>query len=448
MGLPEIYLAAREGDAERVAELLRLGHDPNVTCNPAPDYGSFLAGVTPLMAAAASPRSNASTVAALLAGGADPFAISDGKVTALWYAAGGGTGCSDYSEFEADHLYRDWGGGDVERLHLLLAAGLSAREFATNGRSAVYEACSVGDLARVSLLVDRGGKVTPTGTGWPIVPLFAAVESGNLEIVTFIESQGFGLDFVRDGKCALCLAPTVEIAEYLMDRGLPPAYLQRSSVLEALESDRVPVGLAILHRVTDPEQKQHIARALLVACSTGYMKPEAIRALLDLGANDSAPHRALSTALHAACWLGDHGGGRELADTEATLRLLLEAGADPNFDPDGNTPLHEAAWGDWGSPTAVKLLLEFGAEVDALDKHDETPLMRAAGHGELECVKLLLAAGADPIRALPAAATNLEIWTSIVGNGPADQVAKYEIKTLQEAQEVFRLIEDAAKKQS
>lgn len=63
-----------------------------------------------------------------------------------------------------------------------------------------------------------------------------------------------------------------------------------------------------------------------------------------------------------------------------TVELLLEAGADPNANTnsEGNSPLHLVAkWmekiDESYSPTA-KLLLEYGARLDSLNKLQQTPL--------------------------------------------------------------------------
>ncbi|MDO9072762.1 MAG: ankyrin repeat domain-containing protein [Rubrivivax sp.] len=72
-------------------------------------------------------------------------------------------------------------------------------------------------------------------------------------------------------------------------------------------------------------------------------------------------------------------------------RQLLDRGAAHNRP--GWTPLHYAASGP--EPRMVALLLERGAQVEALSPNRSTPLMMAARYGPEEAVDLLLARGAS-----------------------------------------------------
>ena len=66
---------------------------------------------------------------------------------------------------------------------------------------------------------------------------------------------------------------------------------------------------------------------------------------------------------------------------------------------DSSTPLHKACAGSKpGHLNAVKLLLEYDADVHALNKWRETPLLTAANHGQAGAVEALLRAGADPCK--------------------------------------------------
>ena len=77
------------------------------------------------------------------------------------------------------------------------------------------------------------------------------------------------------------------------------------------------------------------------------------------------------------------------------VRGLLNNGADVNaFDPEGCNALYYAA--ERGNTVTLKLLLEAGADVKAVDTNRKRySLVVAASKGHDECVKILLQAGAN-----------------------------------------------------
>jgi ankyrin repeat protein len=91
------------------------------------------------------------------------------------------------------------------------------------------------------------------------------------------------------------------------------------------------------------------------------------------------------TALHMAAYNGH---------TE-TVQYLIESGAEiDSRDSGGKTPLIHACTGPFAK--SVVVLIDAGADVNAIDSVEGfTPIMMAAGLGELEVVKVLLAHDAD-----------------------------------------------------
>jgi len=74
---------------------------------------------------------------------------------------------------------------------------------------------------------------------------------------------------------------------------------------------------------------------------------------------------------------------------------LLDCGADVNAqDAEDWTPLYLAAWN--GRLDFAQMLLERGAAINALTCDGETPLYRASENGHVDVVRLLLEHGADP----------------------------------------------------
>lgn len=157
-----------------------------------------------------------------------------------------------------------------------------------------------------------------------------------------------------------------------------------------------PVFHAALHRQTDVVRFLIDAGADLSA-HDGYVmhyagelpgNKEIVTWLLQCGALDAhvRPPTELSRQLLAAVFL---------ANTARVKSLLqLHPHLATSVDGLGDQPIHHAARN--GDTEIVLLLIEAGADVNAINSRGHTVLYCAGGHGHLETVKLLLGHGADP----------------------------------------------------
>ncbi len=131
----------------------------------------------------------------------------------------------------------------------------------------------------------------------------------------------------------------------------------------------------------DPTAKRMSAEALTI-----------IDALLAAGANPNAwASRGREPIIAVAARNGDR----------VLVERLLAAAADPHaIAANGTTALLAAAQGDDhdAARTIGQSLVKRGARIDAQDRFGHTPLMAAAHAGNLDLVRVLLGAGADPTR--------------------------------------------------
>ena len=156
-----------------------------------------------------------------------------------------------------------------------------------------------------------------------------------------------------------------------------------------------PIFHAALHRHVDVVRFLCESGADLAA-HDGYVlhyagevpdNKEIVKLLIAYGALDAhvRPTGDLARQFLAALFIGDETRVRSLLDRHPELATCL--------DGRGDYPIHHAARN--GDAEIVRLLIENGADVNAVTKRGHTVLYCAGGHGHIETVRLLLAKNAD-----------------------------------------------------
>ena len=375
-GIPPLSLAATNGNADVIALLLDAGADANV---------SLRGGETVLMTAART--GNLAAVHALLARGADLGAREGrGQTALMWAAAEGHTAI-------VDALIA--AGADI---HATLRSGFTPMFFAVRGGhiDVARSFLEVGiDVNAVLERVKEGPDAAVNNASYRPVddgmsPLVMAVRNGHFELALALVKAGADPNDQRTGFAPLHTVSWVRKPD-ASDRGDPSPVGSGDVTSLAFVRALVGLGADLNLQLAEGKRAPHTASRLGTEGATAFLmaadRADApfLQVLLELGADPFIRNEELSTPLMAAAGLGT-AAPEEEAGTEAealiATQMLLDLGADIDaMDGNGDTPMHGAAYGSF--PLVVELLADNGADIRMWKQKNEmgrTPLFIAEGH--------------------------------------------------------------------
>jgi ankyrin repeat protein len=267
-----------------------------------------------------------------------------------------------------------------------------------------------GDDFVVEKLLDAGASMDALGDsgrlGGPcccIVPLTAAITSGNLILVNTLLSRGAAINppgFAWRSMTPLAAAiesQNSDLVETLISKGANP--YDRRALEEATSNSRLLyILLTALHSWNEPPDDEEVGDEAL-ASAMEKQDQEIIRALLDSSLMRINPIRRLSWALR---WALEHGSTPNLE----IIRMVLGHGADPNtvweFDADDNNNIFLSSALCMvikrNNLEQLKILLDAGGKPDSnltCGMYD-SPMQFAASCRRVDIVRILLKAGSDP----------------------------------------------------
>jgi uncharacterized protein len=281
---------------------------------------------------------------------------------------------------------------DLAMIDLLLSAGADPRAANEYGATALYASAAHADPAMTSRLIAAGADASTHLLSGESA-LMRAAELGHLEVVRTLLAAG-------------------------ADPNAQESNGGQNALMWAIAQHHPAVAAELVRRGADVNARSKRGfTALMFAAQQG--DADSARVLLEAEANpNEVLPRTGTTALHLA---GAWGQANVVA-------VLLDHGADPNaVDANGFSALHHAIWdkasgqrksrnsphrAEWDrdAVTMVKALLAHGAKanvrlvqkrptvtVTGIELTGATPLALAAEINNLEAVKVLVAAGADPL---------------------------------------------------
>lgn len=359
-GQSALHLAARKGNSDLVAYLLRNGAKVN------PDDDDFK---TPLHEAVRS--GNAEVVRLLLNRGADTQARDASGQTPRDAAAG-------LSAWFMDH-----------------GTNLEAKN--RDGLTALFQFSTTGPLQAVEVLLDANAYLETEGPSRR-TPLMVACERGQTEIVRLLLARGADANKVdeRQGTALLVAAGKshgyTEIGELLISHHADinaQDQSKQTALLMCCENRHEKMALMLLHHGANFNVNDgggyaplHLA-AMRGLCSV-------VQDLVARGASvDSLNPKSNWSALSEACWHGHFEVAKLLLDRQCMTETHSHGPA-----PEGATPLIWAAKGGWTD--IVCLMLDQGAaNIEGLDNEGRSALYHAVHENKEFAVEALLARKAD-----------------------------------------------------
>ncbi|KAF6793448.1 37s ribosomal protein rsm22 [Colletotrichum musicola] len=257
--------------------------------------------------------------------------------------------------------------------------------------SALHQAAWQGFTEAARLLLGHGASVD-LQTSWGRSSLhLAAGTRGNVETVRLLLDQGADIrKCSKDGSTPLSIAAWeghVPIVELLLERGaltLATGTDGATPLWAAAGRGNVEVALLLLRHGSDIQAKTRDGdMALHAAAQQGYAKM--VELLLDRGADIESTRKGGAMPLMVAAVNG----------RDDIVAMLLERGAalEPK-DENGHTAILYAVCCEQKSGV-LGLLIDHGADMNALDHHNWTPLDFAVGRGQSDAVRQLIERGAD-----------------------------------------------------
>jgi uncharacterized protein len=357
-----------------VQKLLGAGADPNL---------AQTSGLTPLMIAART--GSLEIVNALIGRKASVNATTrDAGATALMWAITG---------------------RHTDIIRALVAAGADVRTSTTKGFTPLMFAARNGDLDTTKLLIAGGADVNAVGAdGTHVLPY--AIMQGQETVALYLLEQGANPNATIDGVPALhaaagSIAPWVN--EWMRRHGVSMGPLAGALGGIGPAISRVRLVKALLAKGADPDSR--ISTSAMFMSYIGYPKKGAFEPYAT-GTGDLKG----ATALWVAAFSANGGSFGISSGSIDVMKVLLETGANPHLATvDGTTPLMMAAGMGRGTfqpglkrgartqsaEQAVTILLDAGADVNAVNEADFSAIHGAAFRGLNEVIEILVKRGAD-----------------------------------------------------
>ena len=300
--------------------------------------------------------------------------------------------------------------GRVDTIIQLFKQGISVNALDENDAGPLYYACRNGNYSVASILISNGANVNHlSGKLGQDSPLHIASSCGYVSIVRMLLNNGTDPNLegglYGTALIAACHAGQIEIVELLFRHNASiesSNYRQLTALNEAILSGKRSIVRLLLRRGVDVNTAGNKKPAIHVAIENG--REDIVRDLIEYGANINVSHQKDGTPFHIAVMNGH----------ESITQLLLQKASCGDGAEDQRVACNVALRAlphDYEG--VARVLLEYGAEINAIDQHGISPLHVVASKGYTNITRLLLSRGAD----LKAYGGEALEWAALEGHG-------------------------------
>jgi ankyrin repeat protein len=339
-GETPLMIAARTGNLEAIKLLVAHGADVNAK--------EAARGQTALMWAVSDHQPQAAKL--LIEGGADPHARTAASKQFVQLC------CSEYNGDSRGTAWVEYGGftpllfaareGELDSAKYLLAAGANVNDVGADGSSALAVATFSGQRAVAQLLIEHGADVNAADGGY--APLHAAVAREDLTLAKALIAHGADLN-VRLTKAT-----------------------QARRTHDDFAFDRKMIGATPFMLAAKDGEAEFMHAFAAAGADMSITRQDGSPPLVVAALGEQHSRNAMTFTVVPGQRLNREPERRALE----AIKIVLELGADVNVaDRRGNTALHVASQKRFES--VIRYLVEKGARLEAKNELGETPLTLA-----------------------------------------------------------------------